>query len=177
MAVQWWRIKKAYLAGGMTYKQLSEKYHVPVKTIQNRASNEGWPKEKGKIREEVGKELRARVVRERVNHLEKLMEANDALIDGLVKMAELIQKKPLQMMTDEHGTLRNAESFAKALQTAAMTQRDLYKIPNIDQKFAAKKWREQLKLEKEKAKGPESSTGPLMMIIHEPEAEGGEADE
>ena len=43
-----------------------------------------------------------------------------------------------------------------ALQTATATQRDLYRLPNIDQKFNAKKWREQLKLEQAKAKdGPE----------------------
>ena len=155
MAVQWWRIKKAYLAGGMTYKQLSEKYHVPVKTIQNRASNEGWTKEKGKIREEVGKELRARVVRERVNHLEKLMTANDALIEGLAKMAVMAGADPATMFTDKTGSIRGAESLAKAINMAVLTQRDLRGLKNIDQKFAAKKWKEQQKLEREKAAGPQ----------------------
>ena len=176
MAVQWWRIRKAYLQGGMTYKQLAEKYGVSAKTIQNRASKEGWPKEKGKIREEVGNELRARVVREKVDHLEKLMNANDALIDGLVMLATMGGKEPAKLFTDKTGSIRSAESLAKAIQTAVMTQRDLRGLRNIDQKFAAKKWREQLKLEKEKAKGPEMSGGPLMMVIHEP-AEDGEANE
>ena len=177
MAAPWNKIRAEWLKGGITQKALAEKYGLSEKTIRNRAYKEGWKKQKGQIQDKVEEETRGRIVRARVNHLEKLIEANEKLLDGLVQMAELIQKKPLQMMTDVHGTLRNAESFAKALQTAAMTQRDLYKIPNIDQKFAAKKWREQLKLEKEKAKGPESSAGPLMMIIHEPAAEGGEADE
>ena len=141
MAVQWWRIKKAYLAGGMTYKQLSEKYHVPVKTIQNRASNEGWTKEKGIIREEVGKELRARVVRERVNYLEKLMTANDALIDGLLKMAVQAGEEPMKLFKDKTGSIKGVESLTRAINTAVLTQRDLRGLKNIDQKFAAKKWR------------------------------------
>ena len=155
MAVQWWRIKKAYLSGGMTYKQLSEKYNVPVKTIQNRASNEGWPKEKGKIREEIGNELRARVVREKVNHLEKLIVANDTFIEALVKLTETVQQKPNAKLYDANGTLRNAESLAKAINTAVLTQRDLRGMKNIDQKFAEKKWRDQKKLEKEKLAGPQ----------------------
>ena len=176
MSIPWNKIRAEWLKGGITQKQLAEKYGVKLKTIQNRASNEGWKNQKGKIREETEDKIRARVVRARVNHLEKLIEANEALLDGLVKMAEHIQAKPFQMLTDANGTLRNAESFAKALETATKTQRDLYKLPNIDQKFAAKQWREKLKLEKEKAKGPEGESGPLMVVIHEPAEEPAEEE-
>lgn len=175
-SIPWSKIRAEWLKGGITQKELADKYGVKLKTIQNRASNEGWKKEKGKIREETEDRLRERVVRARVNHLEKLIEANEALLDGLVKMAKQIQTRPGAVLRDKTGSIRGAESFAKALQTATETQRDLYRIPNMDQKFAAKKWKEQLKLEKEKAKGPAGDTGPLMVVIHEPpaEEEGGE---
>ena len=174
-SIPWGKIRAEWLKGGITQKELAEKYGVKLKTIQNRASNEGWKKEKGKIREETEDRLRERVVRARVNHLEKLIEANEALLDGLVKMAKQIQTRPGAVLRDKTGSIRGAESFAKALQTATETQRELYRIPNMDQKFAAKKWKEQLKLEKEKAKGPEADNGPLMLVIHEPpEEEGGE---
>ena len=177
MAAPWNKIRAEWLKGGITQKALAEKYGLSEKTIRNRAYKEGWKKQKGQIQDKVEEETRGRIVRARVNHLEKLIEANEALLDGLLAMAGEIKEHPTSNLFDKTRSLRNAESFAKALQTAAMTQRDLYRIPNIDQRFAAKKWREQLKLEKEKAKGPESSTGPLMMIIHEPGAEGGEPDE
>ena len=164
--IPWRKIKTEWLKGGITHQQLADKYKVNVKTIRNRAYKEGWGKEKGKIAEKVEEETRSRVVRARVNRLEKLITANEALLDGLVQMAQIIQKNPFQMFTDAQGTLRNAESFAKAIKTATETQRDLYKLPNIDQKFAAKKWREQLKLEKQKgAEGDEQE----MILIHQPE--------
>ena len=172
MATPWSRIRAEWLKGGITHKELAEKYGLSVKTIQNRASNEGWAKQKGKIREETEEKTRERIVRARVNHLEKLIQANEALMDGLVQMAEIIQKNPYQMLTDAKGTLQNAESFAKAIRTATETQRDLYRIPNIDQKFAAKKWKEQLKLERDKAKGPEGADSKIMMVVHEPAEEG-----
>ena len=177
MKTPWAKIRAEWLKGGITQKQLAEKYKLSVKTIQNRAYKEGWKNQKRKIREKTEQEISARVVRARVTHLEKLIDANEKLLDGLVQMAELISSKPNVTLFDANGTLRNAESFAKALQTATATQRDLYRIPNIDQKFAAKKWREQLMLEKEKAKGESGENGEkLIWVIHEPAEEEGDAN-
>jgi len=169
MAAPWSKIRAEWLKGGITHQQLAEKYGLSVKTIQNRAYNEGWKKEKKRIREKTEEETRDRIVRARVNHLEKLIEANEKLLDGLMELAQAISEKPVVLLTDANGTLRNAESFAKAIQTATMTQRDLYNLKTIDQKFAQKKWREQLALEKEKAAKGTESDGDEMIMIHQPE--------
>jgi uncharacterized protein YjcR len=171
MAVPWTKIRAEWLKGGITQKALAEKYGVNLKTLQNRASKEGWRKQKGKIREKTEELLCQRVARARVNHLEKIIEAQEDVLDALRQLAAELKQDPKALLMDRQGTIRNAESITRALQTATMTQRDLHNLKNIDQKFAAKKWKEQLKLEKEKAKGPEASTGPLMMIVHEPAEE------
>ena len=151
-SIPWRKIKTEWLKGGITHQQLADKYKVNVKTIRNRAYKEGWGKAKGKIAEKVEEETRSRVVRARVNRLEKLITANEALLDGLVQMAQIIQKNPFQMFTDAQGTLRNAESFAKAIKTATETQRDLYKLPNMDQKLAKDKWKAEQKDKKAQAR-------------------------
>ena len=140
MATPWSKIRAEWLKGGITQAQLAKKYGVSVKTIQNRAYKEGWKKEKGKIREKVEEQTRERVVRARVNHLEKLIQANAMLMDALVEMAEQIKQTPTKNLFDKTGSLRNAESFARAVQTATLTQRDLYGLKNIDQKLAQKKF-------------------------------------
>ena len=150
MSAPWSKIRAEWLKGGITQKQLAEKYGVNLKTLQNRAYKEGWKNAKGKIREKVEEQTRERVVRARVNHLEKLIQANELLLDGLVKMAEEIQKNPKLILIDKTGSIKSAESFAKAVQTATATQRDLYRMPNIDQRLAAKKWKDQMRIEKEK---------------------------
>ena len=96
-----------------------------------------------------------------MNHLEKLIDANEKLLEGLVEITELIRKNPFQMLTDANGTLRNAESMAKALQTATMTQRDLYGMKNIDQKFAWQKWRAEMKAKQAEAR---EMTGTVIRI-------------
>ena len=170
MAAPWTKIRAEWLKGGITQKELAEKYGLSVKTIQNRAYKEGWQKQKGKIREKIEEQTRDRVVRVRVNHLDKLIQANEMLLDGLLKMAQMIQADPKAMLKDKAGSIKSAESFAKALQTATMTQRDLYNLKNIDQKFAAKKWREQLKLEQAKQKDSQESDQETW-VIRAPEGE------
>lgn len=140
MATPWSKIRAEWLKGGITQAQLAKKYGLSVKTIQNRAYKEGWKNEKGKIREKVEEQTRDRVVRARVNHLEKLIQANEMLMDALVDMAEKIKSRPEINLFDKTGSLRNAESFARAVQTATLTQRDLYGLKNIDQKLAQKKF-------------------------------------
>ena len=165
--VQWGRVRQSFMAG-KSYKEISEKYGVSVKTIQNRASKEGWVKEKGKIKEEVGQKIHERVVRVRVRELEKLMDANGMLIDTLVTLTERAAdaEQTNKMMFDKAGSMKNVESLAKAIQVAVQTQRDLYKLPTLDQDFRKKAEaqrkkeakakmeieREKLEMEKQKAK-------------------------
>lgn len=160
MATPWGRIRQGYMAG-KSYKELADKYHLQVKTIQNRASKEGWTKEKGKIAEEVGEKIHARVVRVRVAELEKLMDANGKMIDALVdlstRIVERTQDKNFSDLFDKAGSMKNAECLAKAIAVAVQTQRDLYKLPTLDQdmrkKEEAQRKREakaKLELEREK---------------------------
>ncbi len=166
---QWGRIRQGYMAG-KSYKELAEKYGLSVKTIQNRASKEGWVKEKGKIQEEVVEKIHARVVRVRVAELEKLMDANGKLIDALVDLSTSIAEKTQSGnffdLFDKAGSMKNTECLAKAIQTAVQTQRDLYKLPTLDQDYRKKAEaqrkrenkeklaieREKLEMEKQKAK-------------------------
>ena len=79
-------------------------------------------------------------VRVRVRELEKLMDANGQLIDTLVALT-LRASDPNQtnaMMFDKAGSMKNVEALAKAIQTAVQTQRDLFKLPTLDQDFRKK---------------------------------------
>ena len=190
MAAPWGRIRQGYMAG-KTYRELAEKYKLSVKTIQNRASKEGWVAEKGKIKEEVGKKIHARVVRARVEQLEKLIDANEKLIDGLLAVAGAMQAQSenndIHLFMDEKGSLKNAEAFAKAIQTAVATQRDLYKLPTLEQDYRKKeeaqrkreaKARMDLEREKweaektERAKAEATISGTMWQLEAEEEMDG-----
>ena len=163
--IPWTKIKAEWLKGGVTQKKLAEKYHISVKTISNRAYKEGWKNEKGKIREKVEEELRTRVTRAKVDRLERLAAANDDLLEALEQAAAAAKAEPLTLLIDKQGTMRNAESLAKAIQTAVATQRDLHKLPTMDQTFEKKKWRDRMKLEREKLKGDAEIDTEIWKIV------------
>ena len=162
MAIQWGRIKTAYLKGDCTYKDLAKRYKVSERTIRNHASKEGWVKERDNLKTEVGQAIHARAKESRIENLEKLMKANNMVIDGLLALAKKIQTESADgkysgLFVDDKGGLKNAESITKAIQTATATQRDLYKLPTLDQdmqkKAEAQRKREakaRLDLDKEK---------------------------
>jgi len=167
MGAPWARIRAEWLKGGITQQELADKYHLSVKTIQNRAYKESWKKQKGKIAEKTEEKTRERIVRARVNHLERLINASELIITGLEKLAASVAEDPVKYLQDKSGSLRSAESITKALQVATETQMELYKVPNIDQKFAAKKWNaEQRRL---KAEAKELSGTVLRIVTDEEE--------
>ena len=143
MAIQWGRIKTAYLKGDCSYADLAKRYKVSERTIRTRASKEGWKKERDNLKSEVGQAIHARAKKARVEQLEKLIEANDLIIDGLLALARTIKDesgdgKYSRLFLDDKGGLKNAESITKAVQTATATQRDLYKLPTLDQDMQKK---------------------------------------
>lgn len=143
MAIQWGRIKAAYLKGDCTYADLAKRYKVSERTIRTHASKEGWGKERDNLKTEVGQAIHARAKKARIEQLEKLIEANDMVIDGIVALARAIKKQSAEgkyskLFVDDKGGLKNAESITKAIQTATQTQRDLYKLPTLDQDMQRK---------------------------------------
>lgn len=170
--IPWAKIKAEWLKGGITQNELAEKYKVNLKTLQNKASNEGWRKAKGKIREKTEEQLTTRIAHARANKLAKLIAAQDDTLEALVELAAMVKENPKLLFTDK-GELRNAESLTRAIQTATLTQRDLHGMKNIDQKFAAKKWKEEQKLQRELKLERETGGEDRVQVIyvHAPEEE------
>ena len=151
MATQWWRIKAAYLKGDMSLSQLAKKYHVGLSTLKTHASNEGWKKERDQINTEASQAVRARAREEKERQLLQLITAQNDTMEALMQLAAKAKKDPEKYLIDEKGTMRNAESLTKAIQTAAMTQRDLHKLPTLDQDMARKAEAQRKREAKEKA--------------------------
>lgn len=191
MAIQWGRIKTAYLKGDMSLAQLAKKYGVGASTIKKHASNEGWKKEKDQIDTEVSQAIHARAKESKTKQLEELMTATDQLCDALVNITTLVKQKPALLLGPK-GDGKAADSISRALLTAIQCKRDLHKLPTLDQdmrkKEDAQRKREakaKMDLDKEKwevakkEKAESNSDGSRIWQINLPpelEAEGGEID-
>ena len=140
MAADWRKIKTEWLKGGKTYAELARKHGIAEKTIRNRAYKEGWKNLKGQVADKVETELCARVARARVSELEKLIEANDRMIDVTLSLVTQIAEagEHNYMLTDSNGSLKNVTELSKSIQILVANQRDLLKLPTLDQDMAKK---------------------------------------
>ena len=132
MATQWWRIKAAYLKGDVTYKELAEKYKLSERTIRNRAYKEGWRKEKDKVKTEVSEAIHTTAVRAREEQLQMLITANERMAKALMDLTDEIEKDPKILLGAKQDG-KAADSISKAILTTIQCQRDLHKLPTLDQ--------------------------------------------
>lgn len=180
MATQWWRIKAAYLKGNVTYKELAEKYKLSERTVRNRAYKEGWGKERDKVQTEVSEQIRATAVRARVEQLEMLITANDRMARALMVLTEEVEKKP-SILLGAKGDGKAADNISKSILTTIQCQRDLHKLPTLDQDMRrkeeaqrkreakAKMEIEREKLQMQKAKDESGTTTTQIWTIELPE--------
>lgn len=137
MAIQWWRIKAAYLKGDITYRELAAKYEVSERTIRNHASKEGWGKERDKVKTEVSQAIHATAVRAREEQLQMLITANERMAKALMDLTEQIQQSP-EILLGSKKDGKAADSISKAILTTIQCQRDLHKLPTLDQDMRRK---------------------------------------
>lgn len=57
MAVDWKKLRAEYLKGGTSYRQLSAKYNVPLKTLARRAKAEAWNEHRLQVDNSVATEV------------------------------------------------------------------------------------------------------------------------
>lgn len=137
MATQWWRIKAAYLKGNVTYRELAEKYKLSERTVRNRAYKEGWGKERDKVEAEVSQTIHTTAVRAREEQLQMLITANERMAKALMDLTEQIESSP-QILLGAKGDGKAADSISKAILTTIQCQRDLHKLPTLDQDMRRK---------------------------------------
>lgn len=79
--MDWTKLKKEYVKGGTSYRQLSEKYGVPFGTLRNVAAKEGW------------KKLRDKAVTKADSIMVEKVSAKNAEIDATVFEAAMLLLK------------------------------------------------------------------------------------
>lgn len=115
-ATDWKNAKTEYIAGGVSYRALAEKYGVSQDSLRKRASREGWGKEKKKTQRRVARNVTTKIdtiVTEQagaiVDDLAVAKYTAQVFQDALKSIAVLLQTNP------ESQNLRNVESLANAI--------------------------------------------------------------
>lgn len=108
MVADWLTIRNDYINGGGSYRKLSEKYDVPLRTIAKHAKDENWQKLKEENCNAIATTLRQKtadaIVESELSRLTRLLAISDSLIDKIeqavseLDMAQVTNKKKTKVI-------------------------------------------------------------------------------
>lgn len=113
--MDWNKLKKEYVKGGVSYRQLSEKYGVPLGTLKRRAGNEGWKKMRDQADAKASLKLVDSVSSQNAYTTNKIYATADRLLEKLTEALEMVT--PEEILMDKKGfrSLTGALNDIKAI--------------------------------------------------------------
>lgn len=107
--MDWSRIRRDYIAGKGSYRELSAKYGVPLKTLARRAKDEGWPD----LRKQAGHKAATKTVDAIADSKsvagKKIYDAAIALIDKTMDGIQAIDPEQAKALKSYSGVLRDLQ--------------------------------------------------------------------
>lgn len=165
----WDTIRAEYVAGGVTYKDLSEKYNVSYSQITKRGSDEGWPADREKARKKTANQAIDIATKQKARSLANIMLAADKMADRLAANIDILD------------SARDTSDIAKALKYTIDTIQQVYGIQTPAQIHRQRMDEEKLKIERErfelekKRQDAFGNTEPVRIMIVKPEEVEGDA--
>ena len=161
----WDAIKAEYIAGGISYRDLSAKYGVSTGQITTRSKQEGWIKARKRCQDRTVTKTIDIVSAQKARSLANIMLASDRLADRIATNTQMIDNA------------RDASDLAKALKYTIDTIQQVYGIQTPAQIHKQKMDEERLKLERQrlemdiKRQEHDSNPPPVRIVIEQPAGE------
>lgn len=160
LSVDWKRIKTEYIAGGISLRELSEKYGVSFSTIQKKSMEEKWGDLRKKSRRKVEEKIIDSVSSKEAKKAVDLFEIADLLADKVREIAEtVVDPDAIKKLTSAIKDIRDI----KGVKTEADIREQEARIKNLERQ-----------VEKDGADGKPSGVLllPMVMDLPSPPMEG-----
>lgn len=180
----WIAIMLEYVTGSISYLNLSEKYGIHRRTIEQRSKVENWGARKKVFKETTIKKTINRMTSENakknVEKLQKLQMASDNLAAIIDRVCGDVDQFNLHIVTERVGNLWGTEckkmekidtkaikDISGSIKDLALVMRNLYDIPTSQERHAIWLANQRLKMDKEKndvaGSDDDSSTGVVVL--------------
>lgn len=169
---QWDVIKAEYITGQCSCQDLSEKYDIVPRTIQERCRREGWAKARKDYRKRVVQAMIKKREKEDIKQLSGLRTAATSMADVLKDISAKVS-----FLSEDDSGLTTADTrmlrdVVMSLRDLTATIRDLYGIPNAEEASRMRVAEERLELERQRLdNGDDASVVKVIMAGSEDYAE------
>lgn len=91
MGWDWNKIKTEYISEKTSsYRKLAKKYNVPISTLQQHATKEGWSDQKKQLQAEIVAKIIEINAEKKINRMTRINEVTDKLLNQIEKAIDLI---------------------------------------------------------------------------------------
>lgn len=88
--VDWKEIKAEYIAGGISYRGLADKYDIPRSNIERRAKAERWTELRRQAEDKATAKMVDAISKHGAKKADKIIDAADKLLKKIAELAEII---------------------------------------------------------------------------------------
>lgn len=117
MAVDWLKIKTEYINGNISYRQLSEKHGIPLRTIAKHAKDEEWQSGKETCRNAVASNLQRKAVEKISDALSDEAAAKARIKASMMRLAEGWFLKQESIIAENPDEVVDPSAFRKMVQS------------------------------------------------------------
>lgn len=168
--VDWRKIKKEYVTTDISQRELSQKYSVSSSQIANHSKKEKWVEKRKQYQSKVYAKSVEKQEAKDIDHLMKVRSATESMSTVI----NTVLQKAEKMSGMNIGYAGEIKDMTTAIKNLAVTIRDLYDLPNMQDRSSMDIARERLALDKSRdmmSADDEDEIGVLML------AERGEDDD
>lgn len=105
--MNWGKIKKDYIAGKGSYRDLAAKYGVPLKTLSTQGKKEGWPQLRKQASDKAATKTVEAVADANGRVQTRMQDAAEALIGKTIEGIQAVQPEDAKMLKAYSGVLRD----------------------------------------------------------------------
>lgn len=135
--MNWKTIKTEYITDeSSSYRKLAKKYSVPISTLQQKASREGWAEEKKQYQVElVSKSLEKNVEKE-TSRIERIQNITDKLLDKLELAVKEVEPTDTQAIRQITASIKDIKEV-KMLRSELDRREQKARIANLERQAEA----------------------------------------
>jgi len=170
----WDELKTEYATTDISYRELSEKYGIPLKTLADSGRKNDWVNARRQVRNKVALKTTQLAIDERAKHLANIASSADKMANVIHSVMDDTEQffRRIDMTTGEEKISKKVDSKAVRELTAAMKDltavlRNVYDIPTQAEQVSMELARERLEIERKKAQQEEefiSNGGGIVLL-------------
>ena len=115
--IGWNEIEAAYVTGGLSYRELAEKFGIPRSTVGKRGFRGGWVAKRKRYEEEVMERMLEENKEAAALRTRRLLEVGDGLLDKVQELTAVTDSpSALKTLTEALKNIRDAQMLKEGRQ-------------------------------------------------------------